>query len=163
MHTHLCHYNFYRGVRKYWSRWNKCWETTFGFQTTQGSESWHWSIKGPLHGKVLRANELPQYLYDVFMKKESRRIKKIYTLEEPKGLSKPSSRELDQQLYNVFGGCRNKNISTICSVFSAAGYFSFFFLHILPCIYTLYSLSVHRTTCLYVVHTKWTVYSLITY
>ena len=108
-------------MRKYWSRWNKCWETTFGFQTTQGSESWHWSIKGPLHGKVVRANELPQYLHDIFMKKESRRIKKTYIFEESKGPSKPVSRELDQQLWNAFGGSRNKNITTIGLVFNDAG------------------------------------------
>jgi hypothetical protein len=136
-------------MRKYWSRWNKCWETTFGFQSTQGAESWHWSIKGPLHGKVLRANQLPQYLHDVFIKKESRRIKKVYTVDEPIRNSKPDNRDLDRQFYNVFGGVNNPNIRIITSVFNDTGtIFSFFFtlyFLVIQCSFkcTLYNNGIH--------------------
>lgn len=134
-------------MRKYWSRWNKCWETTFGFQTTQGSESWHWSIKAPLHGKVLRANELPEYLHDIFMKKESRRIQKVYSLDECAGPSKPDIKQLDQQFYNVFGGRQNKNISTIGLLFNDAG--NQFFFCLLIVYYSVYNVYLCDTLYIY--------------
>ena len=114
---------YLKGVRKYWSRWNKTWETTFGYQSTQGIEGWHWSIKAPLRGKVVRLNELPEYLYDIYLKRWYRYpMKKMYVVPQPS----TTLQERHQQeacFTNLLGNGSNNhnNVRTATKVFNEAG------------------------------------------
>lgn len=115
--------SYLKMMRKYWSRWNKCWETTFGFQSTQGSESWHWSIKAPLKDTVIRADEAPNYLYDIYEKKENKKNRSLtkFYCEGVCVNYKNETSLIVRQVKNLFGGSTHNNNKTIDKIFNKAG------------------------------------------
>ena len=116
--------DYLQGVRKYWSRWSKTWETTFGYQSTQGIEGWHWSIKAPLRGKIVFLHELLDHLLDIYLKRrsENRYIKKIYLGTSP--VASVQKRQQDKSCFvNLIGGgtADHSNIKRAQEVFNEAG------------------------------------------
>ena len=92
---------------RYWSQWNRTWERTYSVESSQGLEGLHASTKGPLRGKSIQANLLPQHLEDIWDKRVDKQVK-CYSICSATNIERSvlfeDTRPLNELAVNTFEG-----------------------------------------------------------